>query len=107
MSKFRSIVNSQIQPELKKLRDMIMVFCQKEGDQDTADIRKITLMADAVVYMPHIISKDKNESHSMADIMNDTQPFSQSFYDKFWTVGKSKLKKKIPAPSQVGEQSQE
>jgi hypothetical protein len=104
-SKFRSIVFSQIPAEFKRLRELILTFCQKDGDQETADIRKITLMAEAVTYMPLIISKDKNDSHFMADVMKDTQPFSQSFYDKFWTVGKSKLKKKLPAPSPVGEQN--
>jgi hypothetical protein len=60
MSKFKSIVNSQIPVVYKKLREMMFHFCLKEGETDVADIRKIAHMEEAVVYMPIIINKDKN-----------------------------------------------
>jgi hypothetical protein len=47
-------------------------------------------MGEAVVYMPYIISKDKNRSSEMSDVMNDKTPLSASFYEKNWVVGRPK-----------------
>lgn len=95
MAKFKSIIESQIPAELFKLRDLITEFCAKDGDANLVDVRKVTLMAEAVIYMPHIISKDKNCSNEMSMVMNDLTPLAHSFYEKNWLVGRPKSRTRM------------
>lgn len=95
MSKFKSIVNSQIPAESGRLRDMITQFCAKDGEPELVEVRKVTLMAEAVIFMPHIISKDKNQSMEMSHVMNDITPLANSFFEKNWLVGRPKSRTKV------------
>lgn len=76
---------------------MIIDFCMKDGETDLVDLRKIAQMGEAVVYMPYIISKDKNRSSEMSDVMNDKTPLSASFYEKNWVVGRPKSRTQVSA----------
>lgn len=81
----------QIPKSFHNVRTKILKFCRDPEDNQNVDLKKVITLVEAVIYMPYIISKNKNISHDMSQVMNDLTPFSKNFKEKFILVGKSKL----------------
>lgn len=68
---FEQIIAAQIPSEFGALRKLITKFCLRDGHLEIIDLKKVIQMVEAIIYMPYIISRNKNVSEGITDVMND------------------------------------
>lgn len=57
------------QPEHAQLKDLMLAFCRNDTH---IDLEKVIVMNEVVQYMPQIITRHRNTSRGMGEIMHNT-----------------------------------